>query len=344
MRNKTLLIATLVLGLLALAALRLGREEAKPTTAKQPLVEAALLSSLQSFIVKANGKTVTVTKDADGSWTVKEKFGLPADSEARLTPLVRSLQKALTHGQLTANPKRLEKLGLADSSITLNAPGKSVTIEFGKQTDDGLGSSARYQGQPHAIRTDFTGDLDGDPASWVDLTLCAAKAEEVKTLAFGWADGKKEFSRPAKGQPFAGAGAESIESLAASLATLRVGEAVAKDGKDIAGAFAKSFQVTLGFFDGNSLTLTFGQVGGKAAGDAPKTFVRAKHSDPKHKANATAKKAAFIAAPWLVEQLPGSLADFKKGLQPPAAEPTTPTIQIPGPAPTIITPTEIKVK
>ncbi len=329
MRNKTLLIATLALGVLALAALWLGREEAKPTPSKQPLVDAALLSSLQSFVVKANGKSVTITKGADGSWTVKEKFGLPADAEARLTPLVRSLQKALTHGQLTANPKRLEKLGLADSSITLNAPGKSLTIEFGKQTDDGLGSSARYQGQPHAIRTDFTGDLDGDPASWVDLTLCSAKAEEVKSVAFSWSDGKKEFSRSAKGKPFAGTGAEGIENLAASLATLRVGEAVAKDDKGVAGAFAKSFQVTLGFFDGNSLTLTFGQVAGKAAGETPKTFVRAKHSDPKHKANGYAAKAEFTVPSWIMEQVPASAAAFAKQTQPAAGPAAIPSLAVP---------------
>ena len=329
MRNKTLLIATLVLGLLALAALRLGREEAKPIATKQPLVEAALLESLQSFVVKANGKTVTLTKGADGTWTVKEKFGLPADTEARLTPLVRSLQKASNHGLLTANPKRLEKLGLTDASLTLNAPGKSLTIEFGRQTDDGLGNSARYQGQPQAIRTDFTGDLDGDPASWADLTLSAAKAADVKTLAFSWADGKKEFSRPAKGQPFAGAGAESIENLAASLATLRVGEAVAKDDKDAAAAFAKTFQVTLSFFDGNSLTLTFGQVAGKAAGETPKAFVRAKHSDPKHKVNGYAAKAEFTVPSWIMEQIPVSAAAFAKQAQPPAGPAAIPSLAVP---------------
>ena len=133
MRNKTLLISTVTLGLLALAALWLGHEEAKPVATKQPLVEAAVLSSLQSFVVKANGKTATITKGADGSWTVKEKFGLPVDTEVRLTPLVRALQKASNHGLLTANPKRLEKLGLADSSLT-ERPGQVPHDRF-RQTD-----------------------------------------------------------------------------------------------------------------------------------------------------------------------------------------------------------------
>ena len=329
MRNKTLLIATLVLGLLALAALRLGREEPKPADSKQPLVETALLSSLQSFVVKANGKTATIVKGPDGGWMVKEKFGLPADAEIRLTPLLRSLQKASNHGLLTANPKRLEKLGLADTSLTLNSPGKSLTIEFGKQTDDGLGNSARYQGQPQAIRTDFTGDLDGDPASWVDLTLSAARPEEVRTLGFVWADGKKEFSRPAKGQPFAGPGGENIESLAASLATLRVGEAVAKEDKEAATAFAKTFLVTLSFFDGQTLTLTFGQVAGKAPGETPKTFVRAKHSDPKHKANGYATKAEFTMPSWIMEQIPASAAAFTKQTQPAPSPAALPSLAVP---------------
>jgi hypothetical protein len=329
MRNKTLLIATLVLGLLALVALRSGREEAKPAETKQPLVDAALLSSLQSFVVKANGKTATIVKGADGDWTVKEKFGLPVDTETRLTPLVRSLQKASNHGLLTANPKRLEKLGLADTSLTLNTPGKSVTLEFGKQTDDGLGSSARFQGQPHAIRTDFTGDLDGNPASWVDLTLANAKAEEVKSIAFSWADGKKEFSRPAKGQPFGSSGMEGIENLVASLATLRVGEAVAKDDKEAAAAFAKSFEVRLSFFDGNSLTLSLGQIAGKSAGETPRTFVRAKHSDAKHKANSYATKAEFSLPAWIAEQIPASAAALAKQAQPPASPAALPSLANP---------------
>ena len=37
-------------------------------------------------------------------------------------------------------------------------------------------------------------------------------------------------------------------------------------------------------------------------------------------------------------------ADFKKSLQQPSAEPAAPTIQIPGPAPAIITSPEVKIK
>lgn len=343
MRHKNLLIATLALGLIAFAAVRLNREAPKAEAEKKPLIEAALLDGAKALTIKANNKSVTVEKSADG-WTVKEKLGLPADIENRLLPLVRGLQKANNFGQLTANPKRLEKLGLADSSLTVVGPdGKPTTIQFGKQTEDGLGASARLAGQEFAIRTDFSAYLEGDPLSWVDLTLFSAKPAEIKSIDFEWKDGKSSFSRKELGALFTGKEGQAVEDIVATLATVRAADAVALDDKD-AGKAARSALVKLTLFDGAAVTLTFAKLAGTAPNDQGKTFVRVEHSDPKHKANATGKKAFFVAAPWLAEQVPGSQADFKKSLQQPSAEPTAPTIQIPGPAPAIITSPEVKVK
>lgn len=342
MRNKNLLIATLVLGLVAFAAVRLTREAPKADDAKQPLVAAAVLDGARSLTVKAGNKSVTLEKTPEG-WTVKEKLGLPADVENRLLPLIRGLQKASNLGQLTANPKRLERLALADSSLTLvGDDGKPLTIQFGKQTEDGLGASARLPGQDFAIRTDFTGYLEGDPLSWVDLTLFASKPTEIKTIDFEWSDGKASFSRKAVGALFEGKDGPTVEDIVATLATVRAADAVAADDKDAAKA-VRAAQVKLTLFDGAMVTLTFAKVGGATPNEQPKTYVRVAHSDPKHPANATAKKAAFVAAAWLAEQVPASLADFRKGQQP-AAETPAPVIQIPGPAPTIVPPKEITVK
>ena len=343
MRNKNLLIATLVLGLIAFAAVRLTREAPKTEAGKQPLVAAALLDGAKSLTIKANSKSVTLEKSADG-WTVKEKLNLPADVENRLLPLIRGLQKANNFGQLTANPKRLEKLGLADSSLTLVGPdGKPVKIQFGKQTEDGLGASARLAGQEFAVRTDFTAYLEGDPLSWVDLTLFAAKPAEIKSISFEWKDGKAAFSRKELGALFEGKEGQAVEDIVATLATVRAADAVSLDDKDATKA-ARTSVVKLTLFDGSIVTLSLAKLAGTAPNDAGKTFLRVEHSDPKHKVNATAKQAIFIAPAWLAEQVPGSLADFKKGLQQPAAEPTAPTIQIPGPSPAIITSPEIKLK
>jgi hypothetical protein len=333
MRNKTLLIATLVLGLLAFAVVRLTREAPPSDGAKKPLIEAAMLGQLKSVAIKANGKAVMVERTAAG-WAVKDKLGLPADVENRLLPLIRGLQKANHLGLLTANPKRLEKLGLADSSLTLvGDDGKSLTIQFGKQTEDGVGASARLQGETAAIRTDFTGYLEADATSWVDFNLFVAKPADIKGVAFGWKDGKAEFVRQAAGAPFTGAGAQSAEDIVATIATIRAADAVALDDKDAAAA-ARAAAVTLTLFDGASVTLTFAKLPGTSPNDPGKTFVRVEHSDPKHVSHALNKQALFVAAPWLAEQVPASLADFKKAQAPEATPALAPLIPIPGPSAT----------
>jgi hypothetical protein len=330
MRNKTLLIATLVLGLLAFAVIRLTRETVDAAPAQPPLVDPAVFGALKSLTVKSGPRSVTVVKSGE-SWTVQERFGLPADVENRLLPLIRGLQKARQHGQLTANPKRLEKLGLTESSVTLvTTDGRTAAIEFGKQTEDGLGNAARLAGQAFAVRTDFTAHLEGDAASWVDLTLFSAKPADIRTIALQWKDGRAELSRKSAGAPFEGKDAGALEELAATLATFRAADAVAKNDADAAKA-PRSVEVKLTTFDGATATLAFAKLAGTQPNDPGKFFVRVTHSDPKHKANAADQLAVFTAPAWLSEQLPASFADFKKAGQP--AAPAAPSfLPIPGPA------------
>lgn len=330
MRNKTLLIATLVLGLVAFAVVRLTRETAETAAAQPPLVDPAVFGALKSLTVKSGPRSVTVVKTGE-AWTVSERFGLPADVENRLLPLIRGLQKARQHGQLTANPKRLEKLGLTESSVTLaTTDGRSVVVEFGKQTEDGLGNSARLAGQAFAIRTDFSAHLEGDAASWVDLTLFSAKPADIKTIALNWKDGRVELSRKSAGAPFEGKDAATLEELVATLATFRAADAVAKNDADAAKA-PRSVEVKLTTFDGATVTLAFAKLAGTQPNDPGKLFARVTHSDPKHPANTADKLAVFTVPAWLSEQLPASFADFRKAGQP--AAPAAPSfLPIPGPA------------
>ena len=246
MRNKTLLIGTLVLGLAALALLNLKPQDAADGGAKSPLVAAEILAQPKSLTVKANGKSTTVEKAADGTWVVKEKFGLPVDVENRLRPLVVALQKAENLGLLTSNPKRLEKLGLADSSLSVTGEnGKVFAAEIGKQTDDGAGLAMRLQGETSAIRTSFSGYLEADPTNWMDSVLFNGKPEDIKAIAFTWADGQQSFTRPEKGKPFGGKEGPTVEDIVNALAIMRASDAAAKGDKEAAASFAKSWTVKL---------------------------------------------------------------------------------------------------
>ena len=318
MRTKNLLIATLVLGLAALAVLRLGRPEAPAAPAKSPLVDAALLTAAVKVEVRANGKSATIEKGAGDVWTVKEKLGLPADVENRLAPLLRSLQKAENLGVLTSNAKRLERLGLGETVVTLTAAdGRSWSAEIGRTTDDGSGSAVRLKGAPEALRTTFTGYVEGDPTSWFDPLLHNKAPEEVKSLTLTAADGSVSGARPAKGQPFPGKESGVLESIAGSLSNLRATDALSKDDATAKKAFEKAVTVKLDYFDGTTLTVTLGRVPGATPADQPKLFVRAKHSDPKHPANALGAKADFAMSGWLADQIPATVADFRKAVEPP---------------------------
>lgn len=341
MRNKTLLIATLIMGVGALVTVRLTREPPTDAPVRKPLVAAAVLEAVRTVTIKANNKSVTLIKGEAG-WTVQEKLGLPADLENRLLPLMRSLQKAGDFGLLTANPKRLEKLGLTDAVLTLTGPdGKVTALAFGKQTEDGLGASARRDDEKHAIRTDFTGYLEGDPTAWADLTLLAAKPPEIKSVKLEWKDGEASFARKEVSAPFEGKEGPTAEDIATALATIRAADALPKDDKDAAGA-QQTARITLGLFDGATVVVTLRSAGPANPGESARAFVTVTHSDPKHQSNMVTKLATFVAAPWMVEQIPPSLADFRKG--PASAEPSPQTIQIPGPAPAIITSPDIKLK
>ena len=328
MRNKTLLLGTLALGLAALLTVALRREAPTDQPAKSPLVPVAILDGLRTVSLRVGPKAATIEKSNAGEWQVKERFGLPADVENRLTPLLRSLQSAQNFGLLTANPKRLEKLELGGSVVTLTAAdGQTFALGLGKTTDDGLGSAARLQGETKAVRTSFTGYVEGAPSAWIDPVLFTTKAEEVRELALTFPDGSTSFSRPAKDRPFTAKDPTPLSDLAAALATLRITDAVAKGDADATAAFAKSWSVKLALFDGSAVTMTFAKGAAKSPEEPGRLYVRAAHSDPKHRLNQLAAKAEFIAPPWLAEQVKPTLAEFNRSLNPPAdpAVPTPPT-------------------
>jgi hypothetical protein len=338
MRPTKLLLLALALGAAALLSLQLRRGDDAPAETKAPLLPAATLDGARALTItlKPTGKSTTLEKGADGAWTVKEKHGLPADLENRLIPLFRSLQKAENFGVLTANPKRLEKLNL-DSELRLTgADGKATLLTFGKTTDDGLGAAATLADGPGAaaaIRTSFTGFLEADPVNWFDPVLFTAKVEELRGLTFTWPDGAQAFARAEKGKPFAGKEGALLEELSNVLMTLRANDAVAKGDPAATAAFAKPWSIQLELFDGAKVTLTLAKTAAAGPNESPKLWMRVTHSDPKHKSNGMTAKAEFIAPPWLAEQLPATLADFRKALEPPPAAPATgagPTLNIPG--------------
>ena len=316
MRNKTLLVGTLLLGLVTLVVLNINKssEDVKPVT--KPLVDNEILNHPARLVIKSGGKTSTI-EHLNGDWVVKERFDLPADIENRLLPLISSLQKTENFGLLTSNPKRLEKLNLSDALILITGEnGKTFAAEVGKPTDDALGNAMRLQGETSAIRTNFTGYIEADPAAWINPILYSIKPEDVKSVTFKFADEKTVFTRSAKDKKFNDQENPWLENFVLNLATLRITDAQGKGITTTEQAFKQSSVIIFELFDGHSITTTWARDTNSEPKE-PKYFVRVQHSDTKNKINLVAQKAEFLCPSWLMDQIPTSTPDLNKRLSPP---------------------------
>jgi len=333
MRHRTLLLTTLGLGAVALALLWLEPPAETAAPEEKPLVPAALLADLRAVEVTAGGKTARLERSAEG-WVVPARFGLRVDAENRLRPLLQALRGARTLGTLTSDPRRIERLGLAENAIRLEgADGKSWKLELGRMTDDGAGVAVRPEGETSALRSTFAGHLEGDPANWFDPMLLSANADDVLALALTFPDGSSvRLTRDKAGEPLKGADAPTLAAageLLLSLANLRAGDAVAKDDAAAKAALAKPLVAELTLAGGAKATLTLGRGPAGAPGAPPAAWMTAAHSDPTHPANAAAARALFVCPPWLAEQIPATAKELAARGQPPAPGPGLPALEVP---------------
>ena len=334
MRNRTLLLSTLALGAAALALVLLEPSDRPAAPAETPLVPAGLLADLRAVEVTSGGRTARLER-TDAGWIVPAKFGLPADTDNRLRPLLQSLRSAKSLGTLTADPRRLGRLGLADNSVALTgADGKTWKLELGRMTDDGAGVAARLPGETAALRTSFAGHLEGEAANWFDPVLITFAADQVLSLklAFGtdapMALARDKAGEPLKGDKAAPAALEAAEELLLSLATLRASDAVALDDAEANAALAAApITVSLTLADGATVGIRFGKAKAKE-GEPPRGWMTVRHSDPKHPANAKSAKALFACPPWLIDQIPSAAADLGKRPEPPAMPQGLPTLEL----------------
>ena len=328
MRLRTLLISTLGLGLVALVALNIKSQRENVAVTKTSLVPSEILNAPVRFTLKAHDKLATIEKSSTGEWGVKEKYHLPADLESRLGPLVQSLQNAESLGVLTQNPKRIEKLELSNAALTIDGQnGNSITLNIGKETDDGLGNAIQITGEAFVLRTNFNGYIEADPSAWVNSTVFTTKAEEIKSITLKFKDGVERFARTEKTKPFTGKEGPLLEGLAKTLSVLRFSEAVDLNDADAVAAqknISSHVEIKVELYDGAILTTRWAQTVGSEKNPA-KLFLRVSHSDPANPINQLGTKAEFSCAPWLAEQIPTSLADFNLRTLPTAtAAPTEP--------------------
>lgn len=335
MRNRTLLFSTLALGAVALALVFTGRETPSPAAQSYHLVPPELLADLRALEITANEKTVRIERTEKG-WVVPSRFNLPVDTDNRLRPFLQALRSAKVLGILTSDPRRIAKLNFSGNSVRIEAAnGKSWSAEFGRTVEDGSGGAVHLLESKDALRTTFTGYLEGDPANWINPVIYVIKRDEVRGVKITFTDGamvsltREKNDEPLKGnvEPKLAAASEELLNV---FSVLRAADAIAPNDAEATAALARPFTVEVTLFSGETITVRLAKAPAGKPGEPPRGWMTVAHSDAAHPINQLAKQALYTCPPWLAEQVAGSAAELAKRMDPPQeGQDGAPTLQIP---------------
>ena len=112
MKIKSLFGIIAVLAVLALVVTFLNRPEAPTGTdprIEKPIVDGATVEKATKLKLADQGKTVVLSKQADGSWVVSSYYDLPADF-SKLSQFVTDLTGTKIQRLVTANPEKLSRV------------------------------------------------------------------------------------------------------------------------------------------------------------------------------------------------------------------------------------------
>ncbi|MDP3072208.1 MAG: DUF4340 domain-containing protein [Opitutaceae bacterium] len=272
MRLKTLLVSILVLAGLSVVAYIATRPEApKSADARlnQPLVAASAIEKAMKLRIADGGKTVELTRQADGTWRVPSYFDFPADFN-KLSGFVSNLTDAKVQRLVTTSPERIARLDFKDTKIELlDAVDKPiVSLVLGKNPESGAGRFVRYGDEAKAYLASLSAWLDTEPKNWANAELLALKADDIAKIEIPFADGPAvTLSRAKKEDPWTAENTpagqrvkgDRISTVLSSIGTLRFTESTPLDDANAKAAAANQRMFKVETFDKKTLTIAMGR-------------------------------------------------------------------------------------
>ncbi len=272
MKIKTLVVSIIVLAVLAVGAFLLQRPAPPPpadTRLNQPMVDRAAVEKAAKIRITDAGKTLELTRQADGSWKVPSYHDLPADF-GKLSGFVGNLTEAKLQRLVTSNAERIGRLEFKDTKVELlDASGKVVfTVTLGKNPETGGGRFVRFGDEQKAFLASFSAWLDMEARNWANAELTNLKPDDVAKIEIPFAEGgpltvsraKKEDAWTADKTP---AGqkvkADRIASLLSSVGTVRFTDSSATDDANAVAAKANQRAFKLATFDGKTISVAMGR-------------------------------------------------------------------------------------
>lgn len=272
MKLKTLIVSVLVLAALS-AVVYFVRRPAPPAAAdarlNQPLVDQATIEKAAKLRLSDQGKTVTIAREADGTWRVADYHGLPADF-SKLSGFIGNLTDAKLQRLVTSNPQKLGRLEFKDTKVELldstDKPLWSVTL--GKHAESGGGRYARFGDEQKAYLTDLNAWLDTDAKNWANTELLNLKADDIAKLEIPFTEGgpltvsrtKKEEAWTADKTPSnQKLKTDKVSSALSSLASIRFSDTSNLDDPNVVAAKANLRTFKLTTFDNKTVTVALGR-------------------------------------------------------------------------------------
>lgn len=286
MRLKTLTLSVVVLAVLS-GVVYFARRPAPPpsTDARlgQPMVDRTTVEKAARLRISDQGKTVTLARQADGSWRDQSYHDLPADF-SKLSGFVNNLREAKLDRLVTTNPDRLARLEFKDTKIELldsaDKPLWSVTL--GKQSETGSGRFVRFDEEKKAYLAALNAWIDAEAKSWAESELLNVKPEDIAKVEAGFPPvaasetepktpaspaGTVTLSRAKKDDPWKAeptpasqkVAADKVSSLLGNLTALRFSDTTEPNDPKVAEAKAHERVFTLTTFGGKTYTVAIGR-------------------------------------------------------------------------------------
>lgn len=272
MKLKTLIVTVAILAVLSAIAFFVQRPAPPPSADPrlgQALVERATAEKAAKLQLSDQGKTVTLVRQADGSWRVPGYYDFPADF-SKLSSFVGSLTDAKLQRLVTSNPERIARLEFKATKIEfLDAADKSLwSVTLGKTPENGSGRYVRFGAEPKAFLSDLNAWLEVEPKNWVNTELLTVKPDEVAKIEVPFAEGGGlTISRPKKDDAWAAdktpAGqrvkADKVSALVSSFNNVRFTDTANLDDPNVTAAKANARTFKLTTLDGKIITVALGQ-------------------------------------------------------------------------------------
>lgn len=277
MKLKTLIVSVIVLAALSVGvfvARRPGPPPSQDPRIGSPMADRSVVEKSSKLKITDQGKTVVITRDANGTWRDTSYYDLPADF-SKLSGFIGNLTDAKLERLVTSNPERIARLEFKDTKIELldsaDKPVWSVTL--GKNSETGGGRFVRFDDEKKAYLASLNAWLDTEAKNWASTELINIKPDDIAKVEIEFPAGVSKSSstiavaRAKKDTPWTAdhtptgqqLKTDTVSNLLNSVGAIRFSETSDPSDPNVAAAKAHQRTLKITTFDNKTYTVAMGR-------------------------------------------------------------------------------------